>query len=185
MQEAKVHRTITYKEDYGELDAQARLDLIGNDQFHIDNKFLADKAIIFLDDIKITGSHERMILRMMKEYNLENDMFLLYFAELTNKNIHPNVENYLNYYKVKTIMDLDKIINNGDFCINTRIVKFILNSDFEIFRIFIHTQKASFIDQLYDMAIGNNYHLIDAYNKNLKFIHDDLHNLIGRVYSQN
>src|SRR6185312_16334649 len=31
VQETKVHRTITYKEDYGELNAEQRMKLIGND----------------------------------------------------------------------------------------------------------------------------------------------------------
>ena len=100
VQEAKVHRTITYKEDYGELDATQRLSLIGNDLFHIDKSFLEDKTLLFLDDIKITGSHERMILKMVNEYGLVNDLYLLYFAELVNKSIHPNIENYLNYHRV-------------------------------------------------------------------------------------
>ena len=64
VQDAKVHRTVTYKEDYGELNAEQRMNLIGNDSFHIDASFLKDKTLIFLDDIKITGSHERMILKM-------------------------------------------------------------------------------------------------------------------------
>ena len=59
LQETKVHRTITYKEDYGELDAAQRLKLIGNDSFHIDKAFLEGKKILFLDDIRITGGHEK------------------------------------------------------------------------------------------------------------------------------
>ena len=62
VQETKVHRTITYKDDYGALDAAQRMALIGGDSFHIDREFLLGKTLIFLDDIRITGSHERMIL---------------------------------------------------------------------------------------------------------------------------
>jgi hypothetical protein len=64
-------RTITYKEDYGELDAEQRLlKLIGNDSFHIDKMFLKGKTLVFLDDIRITGGHERMIMKMIDEYEL-------------------------------------------------------------------------------------------------------------------
>ena len=102
VQETKVHRTITYKEDYGELSAADRMKLIGNDSFHIDSNFLADKILIFLDDIKITGSHERMITKMLSNYNLTNDTYLLYFAELINSDINPNIENYLNYFALRS-----------------------------------------------------------------------------------
>ncbi|MCX2485883.1 phosphoribosyltransferase family protein [Pedobacter sp. MR2016-24] len=170
VQEAKVHRTITYKEDYGELSAEDRLKLIGNDSFHIDKHFLEGKTLLFLDDIRITGSHERMILKMAGEYGLDNDMHMIYFAELINKNIHPNVENALNYHQVKSVFDLDDIIKGGFFCFNTRIVKYILNADFNSFSIFIKNQTDEFINMLYNLSLGNGYHMIDAYAENLNFI---------------
>ncbi|GGB14475.1 MULTISPECIES: phosphoribosyltransferase family protein [Mucilaginibacter] len=174
VQETKVHRTITYKEDYGELDAEQRINLIGNDSFHIDKDFLKDKTLLFLDDIKITGSHERMIMKMVNEYGLQNDIYMLYFAELVNKNIHPNIENYLNYHHVKNIYHLNDIIKGTNFCINTRIVKYILNYDHESFCIFIQDQGSNFINLLYDMALGNGYHTIEAYTPNLNFIKQNL-----------
>ncbi|TAH00157.1 MAG: hypothetical protein EAZ15_09670 [Sphingobacteriales bacterium] len=170
VQETKVHRTVTYKEDYGELSAKQRLELISNDSFHIDKDFLNNKILIFLDDIKITGSHERMILNMANNYNLNNQIYMLYFAELVNDTIHPNIENYLNYFSVKSIFDLDDIISNPNFCINTRIVKYILNTATESFMVFLNNQSHAFINHLYDMAIGNGYHTIDSYAQNLNNI---------------
>ncbi len=170
VQEVKIHRTITYKEDYGELDAIERLKLIGNDSFHIDKSFLADKTLIFLDDIKITGSHERMITKMIAEFGLLNDVYLLYFAELINKTIHPNIENYLNYYFVKSSEDLGTIIKNGRFAINTRIVKYILNTPTAEFEAFIQSRNAEFKNLLYNMALGNSYHTIEAYSENMDLL---------------
>jgi len=170
VQEAKVHRTITYKEDYGELSAEERMNLIGNDSFHIDRDFLEGKTLLFLDDIKITGSHERMILKMAKAYGLKNEMHMLYFAELVNKEIHPNVENFLNYHQIKSIFDLEKIINNGYFCFNTRVVKYILNTESTSFSIFLERMDHDFIHQLYDLSLGNSYHLMEAYADNLQLI---------------
>lgn len=170
VQETKVHRTITYKEDYGELSAVERINLISNDSFHIDREFLKGKTLLFLDDIKITGSHERMIMKMIQEYELQNDVYMLYFAELINKEINPNIENHLNYHCVKSIFDLDEIIKNGNFCINTRIVKYILNYDFDSFSIFLKSQTEDFINHLYNMALGNGYHTIDVYSKNLNLV---------------
>ncbi|WP_448702413.1 phosphoribosyltransferase family protein [Mucilaginibacter sp. AW1-3] len=174
VQETKVHRTITYKEDYGELNAEQRMNLIGNDSFHIDAQFLKGKTLIFLDDIKITGSHERMISKMIAQYNLHNDIHMLYFAELANPDIHPNIENYLNYFEVKSIFDLDAIINSGNFCINTRIVKYILNYEHDSVRVFLDNQTKAFISELYNMALGNSYHTMESYAVNLNYIKDYL-----------
>lgn len=170
LQEAKVHRTITYKDDYGELDAEQRMKLIGNDSFHIDASFLENKVLIFIDDIRITGSHEKMILKMAREYGLKNEAYLLYFAELINKDIHPRFENFLNYHCVHSIFDLHDIINSPNFKINTRIVKYILNYDANDFQKFIKKQNTAFINELFDMAIGNSYHTIDAYSENFNKI---------------
>ncbi|HEY1054216.1 MAG TPA: phosphoribosyltransferase family protein, partial [Emticicia sp.] len=141
----------------------------------IDKDFLRGKVLLFLDDIRITGSHEMMITRMLKEYELINEVHLLYFAELVNKNIHPNIENYLNYYAVKSIFDLNEIIKGDSFAINTRIVKYILNSEPMAFNLFIQDQTESFINLLYDMAIGNEYHTIEAYQQNLNYLKTLLH----------
>ena len=170
VQEAKVQRSITYKEDYGELNAQERFELIKNDTFYIDKDFLNDKLLFFLDDIRITGTHELMINNMLKKYGLNNEVYLIYFAELTNKNIHPNIENYLNYYVVKSLFDLNSIIKSNTFAINTRLVKYILNSDPTVFNLFIQEQPNLFINLLYDMAIGNGYHTIEAYKQNMNYI---------------
>lgn len=176
VQQTKVHRTITYKEDYGELDAAQRMSLIGNDSFHIDAEFLKGKTLLFLDDIKITGSHERMISKMIKQYNLHNDIYMLYFAELANPAIHPNIENYLNYHDVKSIFDLDGIINSGHFRVNTRIVKYILNYDHAAFCLFLQNKPQAFMSELYNMALGNSYHTMDSYALNLNYIKDHLFN---------
>lgn len=176
VEEAKVHRTITYKEDYGELSAEDRIKLIGNDSFHIDKDFLKDKVLFFLDDIKITGSHERMILKMVKEYDLKNEIYMLYFAELVNKDIHPSIENFLNYHKVKSIFDLDDIIKSGNFCFNTRIVKYILNCNFSSFSIFLEKQTEDFIYNLYNLSLGNSYHTIECYQENLNFLKNYINN---------
>ena len=152
------------------MDEAQRLSLIGNDTFHIDKEFLKNKVLIFLDDIRITGSHERMITKMLKEYGLENETHLLYFAELINRSIHPNIENFLNYYHVKSIFDLEDIIKNEVFSINTRIVKYILNSEPNSFQIFLQNHSDSFLELLYNMAIGNSYHTIEAYQENLNLL---------------
>jgi hypothetical protein len=173
-QEAKVSRSITYKEDYGALSAEERIKLIGNDTFHIDKALLEGKMLVFLDDIKITGSHERMILKMIKEYNIENEIHLLYFAELVNKQIDPSIENYLNYYSVKSIFDIGNIVKSGNFKFNTRVVKYILHTDLESFVIFMQNQTDEFWVELYNLAMGNGYDTIDAYAANLNHIKNQL-----------
>jgi hypothetical protein len=170
IEETKIHRTITYREDYGELNAEERMKLISNDMFHIDEVFIKNKTILFLDDIRITGSHERVIQRMCQQYKLENEHYFGYYAELVDPNIDPRIENQLNYAYVKSLLHLDKVIKNSDFMFNTRIVKYILNSDPDEFDQFIRYQPIKLVKTIYHLAIGNSYHLIENYKRNFNFI---------------
>lgn len=170
VQETKIHRTITYKEDYGALSAEERLQLIKNDEFHIDREFVQNKTLLFLDDIKITGSHEIVVQRMIDSYKLTNEYMFLYFAELSNKDINPNIENHLNYFFVKSLLHLDKIIKNENFMLNTRVVKYILCADFDEFKSFIQYQSNRMVNTIYHLAIGNSYHKVEEYKRNLFFI---------------
>ncbi len=174
LQEAKVHRTVTYKEDYGQLDAEQRMQLISNDSFYIDKTFVEGKVLLFLDDIRITGSHEKMILKMVDQFALENEIHLIYFAELTNPQIHPNIENWLNYYAVKSVFDLEDIVDGGNFLFNTRMVKYVLNCDHDAFCIFIQNRRPEFLCQIYDLALGNGYHTMENYALNLTYIRQKL-----------
>ena len=131
--------------------------------------------MLFLDDIRITGGHERMILKMVRDYALEGPIYLLYFAELANPEIHPNIENFLNYHYVKSIFDLGALIRSGGFSLNTRAVKYILHyGDFEAFRIVAGQLPDSFLEYLYDMALGNGYHTMEAYRRNLDYIREQV-----------
>jgi hypothetical protein len=167
VEEAKIYRTVSYRDDYGEMSAEQRYNLIKGDTFYIDKIFLKDKLLMFLDDIKITGTHERIILNMLNQYNLSNTCCLLYFAELTDTSIPPPIENRLNYAYVKSLDEIDAIIKKERFQFNTRVVKWILNSQDHLFDRFIQKQDIQFLRNLYYQAIGNEYFKFSKYHSNL------------------
>ena len=172
VEQAKIYRTVTYREDYGEMSAEERYNLIKGDKFHIDKSFLGDKVLIFMDDIKITGTHERIILKMLDDYDIQNDCYMLYLADLHNPDINPRIENYLNQYYVKNLHNLDQIIKNDSFVFNTRVVKYILNSPNRDCLHFLDKQTMEFIRELFFLAIGNSYGQFDEYRQNLTSIQD-------------
>jgi hypothetical protein len=164
--ESKIHRYKTYSEDYGNLNFEERLRLISSDTYHVDTKFLTNRLCIFLDDIKITGSHELIIRKILQQNNIEGEFMFVYFAELTNSNIAPNFENFLNYYHVKGIPEISLLLNRQDLQINTRTIKFILNEKNSINSLILEVPKHT-LEKITDYAIGNNYHLMNEYKFNL------------------
>ncbi|WP_199750524.1 phosphoribosyltransferase family protein [Gynurincola endophyticus] len=174
---SKIHRKQTYVEDYGNLDYKQRIDLISNDSYYIDREFVEGKFCIFLDDIKITGSHEFTINKILKEYNVSGRFVFVYFAELANKLIHPSIENYYNYYAVKSPEDIVSIMRSSVFKFNTRIVKYILLMKDIDFMFVIQRVESKQKRELFDLAISNNYHKIMEYKKNLQ----KLNNLLWQL----
>jgi hypothetical protein len=170
VEEAKIYRSVTYRVDYGEMTAEQRLNLIQGDKFYIDKEFLKDKILVLIDDIKITGTHERIISKMLDDYKIESDCYFLYFAELTDQNISPKIENFLNLHYVKSLQEIDSIIHKEEFVFNTRVIKFLLQSNHEDFKIFIKSKTTGFISDLFYKAIGNSYNQFIEYQTNLDYL---------------
>lgn len=168
--ESKIYRNQTYVTDYGNLDFEERVKLISNDTYYIDKEFIKGKFCLFLDDIKITGSHEHTVNKILSQYDVKGDFFFIYFAELVNKDIHPNIENYFNYFSVKGIEEIIDVVNRKNFQFNTRIVKYILNLNEDELTLLLNSINSIRREELFLLSISNNYHQIREYNKNLTTI---------------
>ncbi len=168
--QSKIHRYKTYSVDYGNLDLEERIRLISSDTYHLDRHFLEDRMVLFIDDIKITGSHELIIKQQLEKEQITGRFMFVYYAQLTNKDIPANFENYLNYYSIKERDDLVAVINNDNFIMNTRIIKYILKSEPSELMEFITALKEERLPEMVHYAIGNNYHLMDDYTQNLNQI---------------
>lgn len=164
---SKINRNHTYTTDYGNLSFEDRKNLIANDTYYIDKDFLRGKLCIFIDDIKITGSHEHTVNKILNEYAVQADFIFLYYAELMNFDIDPTIENYFNYYAVKNVDHIAEVMIKPSFQFNTRIVKYILGLESSNFEYLTSKVKKEHMDDLLELAISNNYHLIKEYENNI------------------
>lgn len=172
--EGKIHRQQTYVEDYGNMSYEQRINLIANDTYYLDKHFVEGKFCIFLDDIKITGSHENTINRILKQYDIKGEFIFVYFAELINKNINPKIENHFNYYSIKTIDDIIEIINSKYFQFNTRITKYLLLLETNNFDFLCKNINRKKKQEILNLAISNNYHKIKEYINNIKKLKNEI-----------
>jgi len=174
--ESKIYRNQTYTTDYGNLDYNDRVKLIANDTYYIDSNYISGKLCLFMDDVKITGSHEHIVKKILGQHAVTGEFVFVYFAELLNKDIHPNIENYYNYFFVKDVDSLSSIINSADFVFNTRTVKYILKLDRHELVTLLGTITTNMQQELFRLAVSNNYHTIEDYRYNLEFINKSLTN---------
>lgn len=170
VKEGKIYRDSGYITDYGTMSVEERDAIMAEDSFHIDAQFAKNKTLIFLDDIRVTGSHERRIDKMVKEYKLGNVCYYVYFASVEDPNIEATFEDYLNLNAIHGLIDISKIIRNEEFAFNTRVVKYILSAPFDEFETFIQYQSDTFVDTLWHYAMGNSYHTEDKFKKNYNYL---------------
>ncbi|MDR2466927.1 MAG: phosphoribosyltransferase family protein [Prevotellaceae bacterium] len=163
----KICRSVSYRDDYGMMSAEQRYNLIKNDVFYMDKNAADGKILLFVDDVKVTGTHERIIVNMLDRYSITGDCYTLYYAEVANPHLPPNVENELNYAYVKSLDEIAHIIKHDEFRFNTRVVKYILDADDQCFDRFIAAQSRNFIEDLYYNAVGNEYFKFNAYKRNM------------------
>lgn len=169
VRQGKIDRKYSYDDDYGAMSKEERQKAITSDIFHIDKHFINENdVLVFVDDIKITGSHEARIIELLQRENITNDCIFIYIAEYTGSD--PTVENLLNHKYISNLRDINNIIRNDEFLFNTRVIKFILKSDIESFVSFITYQSDAFKETLYSLSILNGYHDNPKYNINFDIL---------------
>jgi hypothetical protein len=173
VEDFKIFRGHSYDEDYGLMSSEERDKAITADDFYLDLNFIKDKILISVDDIRITGSHERRINGLLAKHGFKNEVIHIYFAELIDQS-DPTIESYLNLYSIKSLNDVEKIIVNDEFLFNTRVIKYILSAEHGQFKDFIRLRNWKFLDTLLHYAYGNEYFKTEKYIKNLHFLEESL-----------
>lgn len=167
----KIERCQTYTEDYGALTAEERFNLIKNDTYKFITIPTNKDLCIFIDDISITGTHQRVIEGLLDKSCVETEIFFLYYAKLDNFDICPSFENYLNYYFIDNFNKLIDLVISDDFLITTRTTKYILGQTKEnlqkLVRVLAENEKFEFWKELVSMSYANRYDEIDLYSHNL------------------
>lgn len=169
IKQGKINREYSYDDDYGMMSKEEREKAISSDLFHIDKDFIKENdVLVFIDDIKITGSHEKRICEMLLREGIKNETIFIYIAEYLGNN--PQIEHQLNHKKVNNLRDINDIIRNEEFIFNTRVVKFILKQDIENFVNFISYQSKTFQETLFSLSILNDYHRNEKYRINFEIL---------------
>jgi hypothetical protein len=167
---SKINRCQTYSEDYGAMSSEQRYNLIKNDTYVFSEEPFEDWRLVFIDDISITGTHQRVIEDIMKLNNYSNESLFLYYSKLDNPIIDPVIENELNYNYVNSSNKLLEIIYSGSFGLTTRAVKYILRlpeSDFNIFaQSLIQNKRIDFIKEIISASKSNGYESMDTFKSN-------------------
>ena len=173
VQDLKVFRGHSYNADYGAMTEQERDEAINSDSFYIDKEFIKGKVLFFIDDIKITGSHERRIKALLESVGFDGIVVFLYYAQYKGEG-HPNIENQLNFGFVENskndLLKINYIIQNDEFIFNTRVTKYILSAKHSVFCNFIDYQSKTFRNTLLTYLLGNEYNKLQEFKQNVQYL---------------
>ncbi len=169
---AKIQRCQTYTDDYGSMTAEERFNLIKNDTYELIDKPSKEDLCIFIDDISITGTHQKVVEHLLVQNAIETNSIFLYLAKLSNPTIHPAFENRLNYAYINNITKLTELTISQEYKITTRATKYLLSIGANDFKYFIDqmilNNKLTVLEELVIMSNANEYNKIELYQKNLE-----------------
>ena len=166
-----IHRKVSYINDYGFLSKEKRQELIDNDLFYINTDFLANKLLVFIDDVYITGTHENKLIEVIKNNNITNECGFLYFTQYTG--MSPNIEGALNFASITNIhdfIDLTKRLNHHTI---VRPLKYLLGQQPGVLKDNIGKFSTDTINKMYFGCLAEGYYCIPSYQENFKILTEE------------
>jgi hypothetical protein len=132
----RIDRGVVLTTDYAAMSIEERQAAMSSNGLEINSATataIRDRDVIVIDDVRITGSHERAIAHQLGTVGVRRAIFgyVAVMDEETALN-NPRLEDAINSAKIKQVTDLRQAIDTGNFRLNARTCKFILNSDPEM-----------------------------------------------------
>jgi hypothetical protein len=172
-----IRRKLTFTIDYGFLSKEERVALLTQDQMFMNESYLRGKTLIFVDDIRITGTNE-LCMKSLIEANpslSDSQVVYLYFAQLIGE-IKPSIEAALNLSSINTLPDYIKLSETPKHHVIARPIKFAMSRPGPEFRAFIALANPEKLLEIYYGCIGEGYYHADGFKENFAALRAFLHN---------
>lgn len=159
-----VHRNMTYNNNYAHLPKEERKKLLAADSLYFNREFVRGKFLIFIDDVRITGTHEEKLHDFMRSEGMLNSYAFVCFASYTGEDA--SIEGRLNHVAIKDANDLVALGFARDHQMTTRAIRLFLEADAETFARLLTIATPSFLEATYHAAIVKGYSVYPAYVPN-------------------
>lgn len=163
-----MHRTITYFTDYAHMTHDERKKMLAGDSFFINKDFIKNKALLFIDDVIITGTHEDKIKEFLQTNDIKNPVKFLYYCKYTGNN--PDTEAKLNTCGVNDEHSYLHLINEPEHQIIVRTCKYLLNGTKEQLIHVLANAPKGFVASLHTACLMEEYHKVPRYRDNMGVI---------------
>lgn len=158
-----IHRKVSYTNDYGFLSKEKRKGLIDNDSFYLNSEFIKGKFLIFVDDVRITGTHEDKLKEVLIKSDVPNDAHFLYFASYNG--YRPDIEGQLNFAAMTGLSDYAALSKEPGHHVIIRPIKYILSQPSHILPGFLRSLDDRTFFEVYYGCIAEGYFKIPSYQE--------------------
>lgn len=160
----KMTRTKIHEKDFGTLNLEERRAIMDEEAFSmtIDESRVKGKSLIFVDDVRITGSHENAVKRVLGTYPHDNHVFMYY--AMADHGIRPSIENDLNRKYVNNFSRMIEILGHPH-TMNARMVKDILRLSVEGANHLVRLMKPEIAFNIVNLAIAEGYDKFDSFKE--------------------
>lgn len=172
-----MHRTMSYVADYSFLPRAQREALLSADKLFINKDFIEGKVLLFVDDVTITGTHERKIEAFLAEQGLINPHIFCYYAKYNGE--RADIEAALNLSGISTPEAYLELIKEPNHHVVVRAVRFLLDNTEEDLMAIVTQLDVDFLDRLYHACLSKGYNLQDTYRDKFKLVRARRDALIG------
>lgn len=147
----KVHRIIRHNEPYCQMILEDRLNLIKDDVMHFEHSILNNRISIIIDDVFITGTHEKKVL------NIVTPDYYVYLLKYEGENAA--IEEEINLHSISGVWDIFNWWQKNDLVFQSRNIKYVL---YNLDKLDTNIKSVKrFVQEVKRLAILNNYNHIN------------------------
>lgn len=159
-----VHRAVTYNDNYAQLPLEERRRLLSDDARYMNVAFAQGKTLVFVDDVRITGTHELKLSEMLWGLGLGNPVVFATYAAYTGAD--PTIEHRLNHVQVRNGMCVARLAACPHWRVTTRGLRLLLEADGPAFAAILAELPRHRAYEVYHAAIAKNYSQHGPYARN-------------------
>ncbi len=161
-------RNMNYTVDYSTMTKEQRQQLLLDDTFSLNEKFIEGKTLILIDDVLITGTHEQKLVSFLDEAGLKNPRVFAYYATYTGE--IADIESRLNLSGLRSIQDYINLASQPDHHLVVRAVRFLLDGSVKDLRTALIALGEEFVEKFYHAAIAQDYYTEPKYQQGFDLV---------------
>jgi hypothetical protein len=166
----RIHRANLTQGDYGAMNAEERAWWMAKNGLSLDESLFSGAHVVVVDDVCITGSHERSIAELLRTVPVRSvtnayvaDIDPLLAARDTR------IEHRMNHAWMNGLANLRWLMRNQpDYVLTARTVKFILDRPASSLKRFLTTLRQYEICLLRQAVLDDGYHRMPMYTNSVR-----------------